>query len=50
MGGLPSFLPLVVLAAIFCVAYERTGTLAAPIIAHALFNLNTFVLVLTGIS
>jgi hypothetical protein len=50
MSGLPSFLPLVVLAAIFCVAYERTGTLAAPIIAHALFNLNTFVLVLTGIS
>jgi uncharacterized protein len=50
LGGLPSFLPLVVLAAVFCVAYERTGTLAAPIIAHALFNLNTFVLVLSGIS
>jgi uncharacterized protein len=50
MSGLPSFLPLVVLAAFFCVAYERTGTLAAPIIAHALFNLNTFVLVLAGIN
>jgi membrane protease YdiL (CAAX protease family) len=44
MSGLPSFLPLFVLAAIFCIAYERTGSIATPIVAHALFNLNTIVL------
>jgi membrane protease YdiL (CAAX protease family) len=49
MGGLPSLLPLVVLAAVFCVAYERTGSIATPIVAHALFNLNMIVLVMTGV-
>jgi uncharacterized protein len=49
MGGLPSFLPLVALAAIFCVAYERTGSIATPIVAHALFNLNMMILVMTGV-
>jgi hypothetical protein len=49
MGGLPSLLPLVMLAAVFCVAYERTGSIATPIVAHALFNLNMIVLVMTGV-
>jgi uncharacterized protein len=49
MGGLPSLLPLVVLAAVFCVAYERTGSIATPIVAHALFNLNMIILVMTGV-
>ena len=49
MGGLPSLLPLVVLAAVFCVAYERTGSIVTPIVAHALFNLNMIVLVMTGV-
>jgi uncharacterized protein len=46
--GLPSFLPLTVLAAVFCVAYERTGLIGTVIVAHALFNLNTFVQVAAG--
>jgi membrane protease YdiL (CAAX protease family) len=50
MSGLPSLLPLVVLAAVFCVAYERTGTILTPIIAHALFNLNMMVLVIAGMA
>jgi membrane protease YdiL (CAAX protease family) len=46
--GLPSLVPLTVLAAVFCVAYERTGLIGTTIVAHALFNLNTFVLVAAG--
>jgi len=41
--------PLFVLAVVFCLAYERTGRIETTIIAHALFNLNTFVLVAAGI-
>ena len=48
MGGLPSLVPLIVLAVVFCLAYERTGTIGTTIVAHALFNLNTFVLDLGG--
>lgn len=46
--NVPSILPLFVLAIVFALAYERTGSLATPMIAHALFNLNTVVLVVTG--
>lgn len=49
LGGLPSFAPLTVLAVVFCLAYERTGSIGATIVAHALFNLNTLVLVVCGI-
>jgi membrane protease YdiL (CAAX protease family) len=48
MGGLASLLPLIVLAATFCIAYERTGSIVTPIVAHALFNLNMIVLVIAG--
>jgi membrane protease YdiL (CAAX protease family) len=48
MGGLASLLPLIVLAATFCIAYERTGSIVTPIVAHALFNLNMIILVLAG--
>lgn len=48
MGGLASLLPLIVLAATFCIAYERTGSILAPIVAHALFNLNMILLVIAG--
>jgi membrane protease YdiL (CAAX protease family) len=44
-----SFLPLFVLGLTFAAAYERTGRLAVPMLAHALFNLNTLLLVLSGI-
>ncbi|MDP3072167.1 MAG: CPBP family intramembrane metalloprotease [Opitutaceae bacterium] len=47
-AGLDSFAPLVVLAVLFSLAYERTGHLGVPIVAHALFNLNTIVGILTG--
>ena len=43
-----SFAPLVVLAVAFSLAYERTGSIAVPIIAHGLFNLNTVLLILSG--
>jgi membrane protease YdiL (CAAX protease family) len=46
--GLPSLAPLTVLAVVFCLAYERTGSIGTTIVAHALFNLNTFVLVVAG--
>lgn len=49
MVGLPSLVPLIVLAAVFCVAYERTGNLGTTVVAHALFNLNMMALVIAGI-
>ena len=49
LSGLPSLAPLFVLAVVFCLAYERTGRIGTTMIAHALFNLNTFVLVAAGI-
>jgi membrane protease YdiL (CAAX protease family) len=46
--GLPSLAPLITLAVIFSVAYERTGRISTAIIAHGLFNLHTIVLLLSG--
>jgi membrane protease YdiL (CAAX protease family) len=43
-----SFLPLFVLGIVFAAGYQRTGSIAVPMIAHALFNLNTLLLVLSG--
>jgi uncharacterized protein len=43
------FLPLVVLSWVFCIAYERTGRIAVPMVAHALFNLNTILIILVGL-
>jgi uncharacterized protein len=48
MGGLASLVPLTVLAVIFSIAYERTGNIGTTMVAHALFNLNTFVLIAAG--
>ncbi len=47
-GNLASLLPLAVLGFIFAYAYERTGRIAVPIIAHGLFNLNTIILIFAG--
>ena len=44
-----SFLPLFVLGILFAAAYERTGNIRVPMLAHALFNLHTLLLVLSGI-
>ncbi len=46
--NLASFFPLVVLGSLFALAYERSGRLIVPIVAHSLFNLNTILLVLCG--
>ena len=47
--GLPSVAPLFVLAVVFCMAYERTGNIGTTIVAHSLFNLNMFILIVAGI-
>jgi uncharacterized protein len=48
LAGLVSALPLVVLATIFCLAYERTGSIGTTVVAHSLFNLNMTLLILAG--
>jgi hypothetical protein len=48
-GNLASFPQLVALGVLFSLAYERTGNIAVPMLAHALFNLNTIALILSGI-
>jgi membrane protease YdiL (CAAX protease family) len=40
----------VVLAVIFSLAYERTGRIGTAIVAHALFNLHTVVLIFAGVT
>ncbi len=49
-ADLPSFAPLLVLGLVFSLAYERTGNIRTTMVAHALFNLNTTVLVLAGLN
>ncbi len=49
LQGLSSLAPLTVLAMIFSLAYERTGRIGTAIVAHALFNLNTVVLIFSGV-
>jgi membrane protease YdiL (CAAX protease family) len=48
--GITTFLPLFAFGIFFSIAYERTGRIAVPIIAHALFNLHTIILVMAGIT
>ena len=48
-GNFAGFAPLLALAVIFSLAYERTGQIGTSIVAHALFNLNTIMLVFSGI-
>lgn len=47
-GYLATFAPLIVLGVIFSLAYERTGNIKTTMVAHALFNLNSIVLILAG--
>jgi membrane protease YdiL (CAAX protease family) len=49
LEGLTSLVPLMVLAIIFSLAYERTGHIGTAIVAHGLFNLNTVVLIFSGV-
>ncbi len=48
LEGFASFAPLLVLALVFSFAYERTGHIGTTMVAHALFNLNTIILILCG--
>jgi membrane protease YdiL (CAAX protease family) len=46
--NLSSFVPLIALAYILALSYERSGRIAVPMIAHGLFNLTSVLLLLTG--
>jgi membrane protease YdiL (CAAX protease family) len=50
LEGFASFAPLVALAVFFSAAYERTGRIGTSIVAHALFNLNTVLLIFAGVT
>jgi membrane protease YdiL (CAAX protease family) len=43
------FLPLTVLGVVFALAYEKSGSLVVPVVAHGLFNLNSIVNLLAGV-
>lgn len=43
------FVPLALLGVALALAYERTGDLRVPVLAHALFNVNTVLVVLSGL-
>jgi hypothetical protein len=45
----PSCVPLAVLGIVFALAYERTGHIGTPIVAHAAFNLNNLLMLLAGV-
>lgn len=49
-GNWAGFLPLALLGMGLALAYEATGSIRVAIIAHGLFNLNTMVVVLSGLS
>lgn len=48
-GHLSILVPLVALAVVLALGYEHYGHPGVPIVAHALFNLNTIALVLAGL-
>lgn len=47
--NLASFAPLVALGILFSLAYERTGRIGTSMVAHALFNLNSVLLILAKV-
>ena len=47
--NLASFPQLVCLGLLFSAVYERTGNIAVSMLAHALFNLNTILLIVSGL-
>jgi membrane protease YdiL (CAAX protease family) len=48
-GNWAGFVPLAVLGMILAVVYEATGSIRVVIVAHSLFNLNTILVVLSGL-
>jgi membrane protease YdiL (CAAX protease family) len=49
-GSWTGFMPLAVFGMILAIIYEATGSLRVPILIHALFNLNTIIIVLSGLA
>ncbi len=49
LQGLASLAPLTVLAVVFSLAYERSGHIGTPMVAHACFNLNTIGVIFSGL-
>lgn len=49
-GSWAGSVPLAVLGMILALVYEATGSIRVPILVHALFNLNTIFIVLSGLS
>jgi membrane protease YdiL (CAAX protease family) len=50
LDGFGSFLPLITLATILALAYERTGRISTAIVAHAFFNLHSVILLFAGVT
>jgi hypothetical protein len=48
-ANLASFVPLALLGIGLALVYEKTGSLVAPVVLHALFNLNTTLIVFSGL-
>ncbi len=48
-GNWAGLLPLAVLGMLLAIVYEVTGSIRVPIMAHGLFNLNTIVIILSGL-
>lgn len=48
-GNWAGFLPLAILGMGLAIAYEATGSIRVAIIAHSLFNLNTILVLLSGL-
>lgn len=48
-GNWAGFLPLAALGMLLAVAYEATGSIAVVMITHAFFNLNTILIVFSGL-
>jgi membrane protease YdiL (CAAX protease family) len=44
--GLPNQMATFVLGLVFCLVYERAGTLVAPVVAHAVFNMTQLAIVI----
>lgn len=49
LQGLVSLAPLLALAVVLSLAYERSGRIGTVVVAHGCFNLNTIVVILSGL-
>jgi len=49
-GSWAGSIPLAALGIILALVYEATGSIRVPLVVHALFNLNTILIVLSGLS